>query len=114
MGLHESHGKKAFIDTDTIIWCAIGAVFGWIVGAATGNGSKAVIIENVAVGVFGAFVGAELVTNMLGGAGPVAPGFSVTKMVLAVGGAGLLLALLTLMRKSVGPMKSGKAKPRRS
>jgi uncharacterized membrane protein YeaQ/YmgE (transglycosylase-associated protein family) len=74
--------------------------------------SRITLIEDLAVGVFGAFVGAEFMSAMLRHKGDVEQGFGV-KMSLAVAGAVVALGLLKWMRRSVGPLLESKKKIRR-
>lgn len=70
------------------------------------------MIENVAVGMFGAFIGGDFVAAMLNTDVVKVPGFTTGGLGLAVAGAVVSLVLLKLMRRAVGPMKAHK-KPRR-
>ena len=64
-------------------------------------------LEEVAVGVFGAFLGGEFLVTMV--AGP-APGgaFRMAALVSALAGALVMLTVLKMMRKAVGPLRHGK------
>jgi uncharacterized membrane protein YeaQ/YmgE (transglycosylase-associated protein family) len=64
-------------------------------------------IENILIGMFGAFIGGEFVSAQLSGAA-VATGFHMSSLALAIAGAVVML-LLKLMRKVVGPMQKGKS-----
>ena len=65
-------------------------------------------IENILIGMFGAFIGGEFVSAQISGAA-VATGFHLSSLMLAIVGAVVLLLLLKLMRKLVGPMQKGKS-----
>ncbi|RZJ09682.1 MAG: hypothetical protein EOO54_22000 [Haliea sp.] len=83
-----------------------------MLGSMLGKAGKTGRVEDVLVGVFGAFIGGEFVADML--RGPVATstqGFGV-KLMLAVAGAVVMLGLLALMRRSVGPMRNSKSRAR--
>ncbi len=69
-------------------------------------------IENILIGMFGAFIGGELVSAQVSGAA-VATGFHVSSLGLAVAGAVVMLLLLRLMRKVVGPMQKTKPTKKR-
>lgn len=69
-------------------------------------------IENILIGMFGAFIGGEFVSAQVSGAA-VATGFHVSSLGLAIAGAAVSLLLLKLMRKAVGPMKKGKSKQKK-
>jgi uncharacterized membrane protein YeaQ/YmgE (transglycosylase-associated protein family) len=70
------------------------------------------VLENVLVGVFGAFIGGDFVASQLNGGVINDKDFSFKSLALAVGGAVLMLLALKLMRKTVGPMRGGKSKAR--
>ena len=76
--------------------------------------------------MFGAFIGGEFVASLFAVPLPpvvVAPGglpapvlatpFTVLALALAAGGAFIMLVLLAVMRKAVGPMRGHKRKPQR-
>jgi uncharacterized membrane protein YeaQ/YmgE (transglycosylase-associated protein family) len=90
------------------IWCANGAGMAWFAGGMLGSKGKVHRVEDLLVGVFGAFIGAEFVVDAFRG-GPPVPGFSVGSAGMAVLGAGVMLALLKMMREAVGPLRSGKS-----
>jgi uncharacterized membrane protein YeaQ/YmgE (transglycosylase-associated protein family) len=69
---------------------------------------RSVQVENVLLGMFGAFIGGDFVSVQLNGP-EVATGFHFSSMLLAVGGAVVMLLLLKLMRKVVGPLKKGRS-----
>jgi uncharacterized membrane protein YeaQ/YmgE (transglycosylase-associated protein family) len=108
-GPHGPHGRGAAINF--YIWCAVGAIVGAIAGLFIGSKTKVTRIEEVLVGVFGAFIGGEFVTAMLN-SGKEQPNFTMGGLVNAIGGAIALILLLTVMRRAVGPMRSRK-KPAR-
>jgi uncharacterized membrane protein YeaQ/YmgE (transglycosylase-associated protein family) len=96
---------------NTYIWCAVGAVIAGIAGIFMASHTKVTRIEDVLVGVFGAFIGGEFVTAMLN-AGKVQTTFTMTGLLNAAGGAIVLLVVLAYMRRAVGPMRS-RGKPNR-
>ncbi|MES2974934.1 MAG: hypothetical protein V4757_15070 [Pseudomonadota bacterium] len=77
-----------------------------------GEATRTTRIEDVLVGVFGAFIGAEFVSGMLRAKGTADFGFG-AKFGLAVAGAVVVLGLLMMMRRSVGPLRSGKKRAER-
>lgn len=89
-----------------LVWCVAGAVAGWIAGGMMPAPGLARRVENVLVGVFGAFIGGEFLASFVDGA----PGFRVSSLALAVGGAAVMLVMLALMRRAVGPLQSRKAR----
>jgi uncharacterized membrane protein YeaQ/YmgE (transglycosylase-associated protein family) len=100
-------------DINTFLWCAVGGTLGWIAWWFTDGTGRILMLESVAVGIFGAFIGGDFMVAMVT-SGVVDPNiFSVRSLAFAVVGAALMLAMLRLMRRAVGPLRSGKAKPRR-
>lgn len=75
------------------------------------SNGKVVRIEDMLVGIFGAFIGGEFLPSVLAakGAAPAA-GFSGLALLTGVAGAAVMLALLGLMRKAVGPMRGRKSR----
>jgi uncharacterized membrane protein YeaQ/YmgE (transglycosylase-associated protein family) len=94
------------------IWCVVGGLLGGAAGLLFKSGERIVIIENVAVGIFGAYIGGDFIASMLNGGVINDTDFSMRSLGLAIGGAVVCLALLRLMRRTVGPMQAGKSKKR--
>ncbi len=82
--------------TTFIVWIVFGAVAGWIASILTGKNRKMGAVANIVVGILGAFVGAGIM-NTLGMAVPV--GFSVTGLLVAVGGAVVMIMAMGLVRR---------------
>jgi uncharacterized membrane protein YeaQ/YmgE (transglycosylase-associated protein family) len=94
------------------IWCVVGAVLGGIAGLLVKSGDRIVLIENIGVGIFGAYIGGDFVAAMLNH-GVAEKEFTAGSLGLSVAGALVSLGLLRLMQRAVGPMKNSKAKRRR-
>jgi uncharacterized membrane protein YeaQ/YmgE (transglycosylase-associated protein family) len=95
------------------IWCAVGGLVGWL-AATCGTGSgRIVLVESVLVAVFGAFIGGDFVASQLNGGVVDDKVFKVSSLSMAVTGAVVMLLLLGLMRRVVGPLRAGKPKPRK-
>jgi uncharacterized membrane protein YeaQ/YmgE (transglycosylase-associated protein family) len=94
------------------IWCAVGAAVGWLAGTMMGSKGTILRVEEMFVGIFGAFIGGEFVATLLTSA-KAAEKFSAASLGIAIAGAAVLLILLRLMRKVVGPLRSHKAPPTR-
>ncbi len=90
----------------------MGAVIGWLSGRAQTTPSHALTLENVGVGIFGAFLGGEFVTDMLRGATVAEDNCQFSSLMLAVAGAVVFVVLLKLMHRMVGPMKKNKSRRR--
>ena len=78
-----------------IVWIIFGALAGWVASIITGKNRKMNGIANVVIGMFGAFVGAGIMST-LGMNVPV--GFTLTGFLVAVGGAVLLIFATNLIR----------------
>lgn len=94
------------------IWCAIGALAGWLSSLMLSHPSRGTQLENLVVGMFGAFLGGDFVAAQLNG-GVVTSEFRISALGLAVLGAVVMLALLQWMRKVVGPLKKGRSSQRK-
>jgi uncharacterized membrane protein YeaQ/YmgE (transglycosylase-associated protein family) len=97
------------VHINTYIWCAVGAGIAWFVGSLMNKDTKIFLIEDIAVGIFGAFIGGEFLAAMFHatGGGPAPFG---TALGLAAGAAGVMLALLALLRRAMGPLRAGKSR----
>lgn len=92
----------------------MGAGVGWLLGMMMkkpGDG-RIVMIENMLVGVFGAFVGGDFIVSMLNKGVVNDKDFHIGSLAMAIGGAVVMIVVLKLMRRIVGPMHVGKAKQR--
>lgn len=74
---------------------------------------RIVLIENMLVGVFGAFIGGDFLVSVFNGGVVNDKVFHMSSLGMAAGGAVVMLVALRLMRGAVGPMKAGKGKVRR-
>lgn len=81
---------------------------GLLAGVIGSSQGKTIRIEEILVGIFGAFIGGDFLLAML--AGPAATESGVAAAFGAIGGAVVLLALLALMRRKVGPLRPGKSR----
>ena len=95
-------------DITIYVWCAIGAVAGWLAGVMMASKGVVQRLEEVAVGIFGAVVGAEITKALFLGGTPET-GVGAVGVVTAIGGAVLFLSLLKVMRGAVGPLRAGKS-----
>jgi len=73
-----------------IIWIIMGALAGWIASIITGRNASQGAIGNIVVGILGAFLGGWLM-NMFGQGGADLGTFNLYSLLVAVGGAVLLL-----------------------
>ena len=88
---------------------------GLLAGFLMGTKGGIEVMENVLVGVFGAFIGGEFIVSMLDGPVKVVDtSFHMRSLAIAVGAGTVMLLVLKLMRRAVGPLRSSKPKPRRN
>jgi uncharacterized membrane protein YeaQ/YmgE (transglycosylase-associated protein family) len=90
-------------EINLIIWCAIGAGLGALATMLMASSGKIQKLENLLVGVFGAFIGGEFVVDMFRSGKPDT-GLSIAAIATGIAGAILMLLLLKMMRGAVGPM----------
>jgi len=83
-----------------IIWLIVGAVVGWI--ATSLMGQREGLLMNIIVGIVGAFVAGLVLTPYLGISTINQSNFSMPAMLVSVGGAIILLAVLSLFRRRGG------------
>jgi uncharacterized membrane protein YeaQ/YmgE (transglycosylase-associated protein family) len=94
------------------IWCAVGGLVGWGAGMWMRPDGRIVMIENILVGVFGAFIGGDFIATLLNGGVVNDQAFSVRSLAFAVAGALVSLFLLSMMRRVVGPLRNSKKRSR--
>lgn len=89
----------------------MGGVIGWLATKMAGGG-RPLLIENVLVGVFGAFVGGDFIVSSLNGGVVNDTDFKIGSLAMAVAGAVVMLLVLKVMRKMVGPLRDSKSRKR--
>lgn len=77
-------------------WIIIGALAGWIASMITKNNRKMGAGANIIVGVIGGFIGG-LIMNLIGNYGIT--GFNLWSLLVATGGAIILLLIVNLIRR---------------
>ena len=80
-----------------IVWVILGALAGWIASMITGRDSQMGAGANIVVGILGAVIGG-LIMNSLGG--PGVTGFNLYSILVAIGGAIVLLFIVGLFRRA--------------
>lgn len=83
-----------------IIWLIVGAIVGWVAGSLMGT--REGLLINILVGIVGAFVAGLVLTPYLGISTINQNNFSLPAMLVSVGGAVTLLAVLSLLRRRGG------------
>lgn len=83
--------------TNIIFWVLLGALAGWIASMITGRDAAMGAGANIVVGILGAVIGG-LLMNALGG--PGVTGFNLYSILVAIGGAIVLLFIVGLFRRA--------------
>lgn len=78
-----------------IAWIIFGALAGWFASMLAGTNAQQGILGNIIVGILGAFIGGFIV-QLLGGQGVT--GFNLWSLLVAVGGAVVLLFIFKSFR----------------
>jgi uncharacterized membrane protein YeaQ/YmgE (transglycosylase-associated protein family) len=79
-----------------IIWLIVGAIVGWI--ATSLMGTRGGLLMNIIVGIVGAFVAGYVLSPLLGIGTINQNNFSLPALLVSVGGAVILLFVLSLLR----------------
>ncbi len=95
------------------IWCAVGAAIGWLFSRMASASTHTSTVENVLVGMFGAFIGGDFVAAQFNNGVVNNTQFTLSALLLSIAGAVVILLLLKLMRRIVGPMRNSKATSRK-
>lgn len=83
--------------TNIIVWILLGALAGWIASMIMGRDASMGAGANIVVGILGAVIGG-LIMNALGS--PGVTGFNLYSVLVAIGGAVVLLFLVGLFRRA--------------
>lgn len=79
-----------------ILWIIFGALAGWIASIIMGKNKKMGAIANIVVGIVGAFIGGWIM-SFFGAQGVT--GFNIPSLLVAIGGAVVLLFVVGLIRR---------------
>lgn len=82
--------------TNLLIWILFGALAGWIASMVMGRNAQMGALANIVVGIVGALIGGFLM-NAFGAAGVT--GFNLYSILVAVGGAVVLLFIVGAVRR---------------
>jgi uncharacterized membrane protein YeaQ/YmgE (transglycosylase-associated protein family) len=74
-----------------LAWIILGGIAGWIASMIAGTNAQQGLLGNIIVGIIGAFIGG-FIFNLMGGEGIT--GFNIWSLIVAVGGATLLLFIV--------------------
>ncbi len=81
-----------------ILWIILGGIAGWLASRIVGTDARQGWLENVVVGIVGAFIGG-LIGGFVFGQGADLGSFNLYSIILAVVGAVILLLILRAIRK---------------
>lgn len=79
-----------------LVWIIVGALAGWIASKIMRRDAQMGAIANIVVGIVGALIGG-FIMNAVGGAGFT--GFNLYSLLVAIGGAVVLLFVIGLFRR---------------
>lgn len=82
-----------------LLWIIIGGIIGWIASMIMGTNAQQGILLNVIVGVVGAFLGGLLLSPLLGIGTINQSNFSLPSLLVSLGGAVILLAVVNMFRR---------------
>lgn len=82
-----------------IIWLVVGGVIGWIASMMMKTDGQQGIILNIVVGIIGALLGGYFLAPMFGTGTINANDFSLPSLLVSLGGAVILLAVVNLFRR---------------
>lgn len=82
-----------------IIWLVVGGVIGWLASIVMRTDGQQGIILNIVVGVVGALLGGWLLSPLFGVSTINQSNFSLPSLLVSLGGAVILLAIVNLIRR---------------
>jgi len=85
-----------------IIWLVIGGIVGWVASMIMGTNARQGLVLNVVVGIVGAVLGGWVLSPLVGGATINQGDLSVVGLLVSLGGAVGLLALVRLFQRTAG------------
>lgn len=80
-----------------ILWIVLGGLAGWLASLIMGRDNQMGLMANIIVGIIGAVIGG-LIMNFFGQSG--VSGFNLYSLLVALGGAIILLFLVGLIRRA--------------
>jgi uncharacterized membrane protein YeaQ/YmgE (transglycosylase-associated protein family) len=83
-----------------IIWIVVGGVIGWIASLIMRTDGQQGILLNIVVGIVGALLGGWLISPLVGSSTINQGNFSIAGLGVSLIGAVLLLAVVSLVRRS--------------
>lgn len=81
-----------------IVWLIVGGLIGWVASMIMRTDAQQGLLLNIVVGIIGAFLAGWFLTPLFG-VPSINESFSIAAMLLSLGGAVILLAIVNLMRR---------------
>lgn len=81
-----------------IIWLIVGGLIGWVASIIMRTNAQQGMVLNVVVGVIGAMLGGWLIAPLVGAGTINQSDFSMMSLLVSLGGAVILLAIVNLIR----------------
>jgi uncharacterized membrane protein YeaQ/YmgE (transglycosylase-associated protein family) len=82
-----------------LVWLIVGGLIGWVASMLMRTNAQQGILLNVVVGIIGAFLAGLILTPFLGIGTINQSDFSIPAMLVSLGGAVILLAIVNLFRR---------------
>jgi uncharacterized membrane protein YeaQ/YmgE (transglycosylase-associated protein family) len=82
-----------------LVWIIVGGIIGWIASLIMRTDAQQGLLLNIIVGIVGAFIAGWLLTPIFGGGTINQDNFSLPALLLSLGGAIILLAIVNLFRR---------------
>lgn len=82
-----------------IIWLVIGGLIGWLASIIMKTNAQQGVLLNIVVGIVGAMIGGWLISPLVGVGTINQDAFSLAPMLVSLGGAVILLAIVNLLRR---------------
>jgi uncharacterized membrane protein YeaQ/YmgE (transglycosylase-associated protein family) len=82
-----------------LLWIIVGGVIGWLASIIMRTNAQQGLLMNIVVGIVGALLAGWFLTPFFGGSTINDGTFSLTAMLISLGGAVILLAILNLFRR---------------
>jgi uncharacterized membrane protein YeaQ/YmgE (transglycosylase-associated protein family) len=84
---------------DILIYLIIGAIVGWVASRLMGTNRQQGLLLNIVVGIVGAFVAGWFISPLLGITTINQGNYSLPALLVSLGGAVILLAVINLFRR---------------
>jgi uncharacterized membrane protein YeaQ/YmgE (transglycosylase-associated protein family) len=82
-----------------LVWLIVGGIIGWVASLIMRTNAQQGLLLNIVVGIVGALVAGWLLTPLFGIGTINQSNFSVPAMLVSLGGAVILLAIVNLVRR---------------